>query len=268
MAYEFDRLSIAEIKKLLDFSGDKKQQKIIKALKKDRRSGVQKLVAAFTKSLEKSKQVKQEFKQLSSFEDKLKSKGFSAIAGVDEAGRGALAGPLVAAAVILPSDFFLPGLRECKQLLPEVRERFYKEITEVALDWRVEIATPAHIDERGLHKTNLYILELAVLNLSKTPDYILSDGFALPNLRLPHIALIEGDKLSISIAAASIIAKVERDRLMIAYAKQFPQYGLDSHKGYGTKEHLKALEKFGASPIHRSSFKPVRERMALRLGDL
>jgi len=267
MALDVRKLSISEIKQLLHTSNVQERQKIIRFLKKDSRVGARKLAASCGTLQKKSDELEKEFIKLCSFEEKLRRKGFLAICGVDEAGRGALAGPLVAAAVILPPDFFLPGLKECKQLLPEVREKFYCKLMEIALDWRVEMVTPGRIDEKGLHKMNLHILEQAVINLSMTPDYVLSDGFALAGLTLPNIALKEGDKLSISIAAASIIAKVERDRLMIRYAKEFPDYGFDSHKGYGTKEHLKALEKFGPSGIHRLSFKPVRECIDLRLGD-
>jgi ribonuclease HII len=267
MSFEVCKLSIAEIKKLLFFSHDESRQEIVNLLKQDKRAGVQKLVASLEACLKKGNQLEQEFIQLSSFEQKLRRKGFSSIAGVDEAGRGAFAGPLVAAVVVLPNNFFLPGLRECKQLLPEAREKLYKKIVENACDWHVETVISSYIDEVGLHKANLLALEHAVLNLSKIPDYVLSDGFALPNLKLPHIALIGGDKLSISIAAASIIAKVERDRLMVSYSKKFPAYGFDHNKGYGTKEHLEALEKFGPSPIHRLCFKPVRNCVELKLGD-
>lgn len=267
MSFQVCKLSITEIKELLFSSHHKSRLEIIALLKQDKRVGVQRLVASFEADLKKSNQLEQEFLRLSSFEEKLRKKGFSAIAGVDEVGRGAFAGPIVAAAVILPHDFFLPGIKECKQLLPEAREKLYKKIIENACDWHVETLEPSYIDEEGLHKANLIVLERAVLNLSKTPDYVLSDGFSLANLKLPNIALIGGDKLSVSIAAASIIAKVERDRIMVSYSKKFPDYGFDHNKGYGTKEHLEALEQLGLSPIHRLCFKPVRKCVELRLGD-
>ncbi len=268
MAFDMQRLSLTEIKHILYSSEDKQRQRIIRLLEKDRRTGAKRLITSFNASRKKSEKFEKEFRQLCSFEEKLRCRGFTNIAGVDEAGRGAFAGPLVAAAVILPPDFFLPGLRESKQLLPGIREEFYEEITDNACDWHVEIITPSYIDRKGLHKANLYVLEKAVLNLSKTPDYVLSDGFSLYNLRLPRTSLIAGDRLSVSIAAASIVAKIERDRLMVSYSKEFSDYGFENHKGYGTKEHFKALQKFGPSPIHRLSFKPVRECIELRLKDL
>lgn len=268
MHLDVGRLSIAEIKCLLNSSQEKQRKRIIALLENDRRIGAQKIVAMFTRSLQKSEEVEKEFRRLASFEERLKNKGFRAIAGVDEAGRGALAGPLVAAAIVLPDGFFLPGLRECKQLMPEAREEFYEQIMSAGCEWHVEVVKPDQIDKRGLHKANLYALEQAVLKLARTPDYVLSDGFSLSGLTLPNIGLIEGDRLSVSIAAASIIAKVERDRMMIGFSKEFPEYGFESHKGYGTKEHLSFLEEYGPSPIHRLSFKPVRERIELQLGDL
>ena len=268
MAPDVEKLSIPAIRELLNSSDEKQQKKIVRLMKKDQRIGVQKLLAQLESSQEKQKQCEAEFNELCSFEIKLRDKGFERIAGVDEAGRGAFAGPLVASAVVLPLEFHFPGLKESKQLTPELREEYYEVILECALAWHVEIVPPAVIDEKGLHKCNLYALERAVLNLPSAPDFVISDGFPLPSLELPKISIAQGDTLSISIAAASIIAKVERDRMMIAYSREFPGYGFETHKGYGTREHLEALEKMGPCPIHRASFKRIAECAQLDLEGL
>lgn len=265
MALDIHNLSINEIRNLLNTSSDRQQVTIVELLKKDKRSGVKKIVASYESSIRKSKQKKEDFVRLSIFESIIKKKGFSHIAGVDEAGRGSLAGPLVAAAVILPDKVFVPGLKDSKQLAAEQREELYWQIVEYAVDWNVKVVMPAWIDKNGLQRANLYALEQAVNDLKETPDYVLSDGFALRGLNIPNIAVVGGDRLCATIAAASIIAKVERDRLMVAYSKEFPEYAFEKHKGYGTKEHLTVLKEQGPSFIHRQSFKPVAESAQLTI---
>jgi len=267
MVLDIHTLSINEIKKLLNTSSDKQRANIIKLLTKDKRSGIKKIVASHQLSIGKNRQKKEDFARLSIFESKIKKKGFTHIAGVDEAGRGSLAGPLVAAAVILPDKVFLPGLKDSKQLTAEQREELYWQIVEYAIAWNIKVVTPAWIDKNGLQRANLYALEQAVNDLKETPDYVLSDGFALRGLIIPNIAVIGGDRLCATIAAASIIAKVERDRLMVEYSKEFPEYGFDKHKGYGTKEHLTAIKEKGPSFIHRFSFKPVAESAQSRINE-
>ncbi|MDI6892427.1 MAG: ribonuclease HII [Actinomycetota bacterium] len=203
----------------------------------------------------------EDFLSMNSFENKLRRQGFFLIAGVDESGRGALAGPLVAAAVILPSKgVYVPNLRECKRVSPLLREKLYELVTVLATGWSVVILESAVVDSLGLQKANLQALEQAVQQLPVRPDYVLSDGFPLPKLDLPHLALIKGDVVSATIAAASIVSKVTRDRLMRDWHEKYPNYGFDRHKGYGTQEHLKALRKYGPCPIHRRCFAPVVER--------
>jgi len=265
MLLDFQCLSITQVKELLSSADDKRQQEIICLLEDDGRTGIRRLINALKSGQQKAKQSEKEFNRLCSFELKLRSRGFIEIAGADEAGRGAFAGPLVAAAVVLPPRFYLPGLKESKQLTSRARDEYYEIITDRALDWQIEVISPTIIDQKGLHKANLYALEKAVLGLSATPDFVLIDGFALPGLKLPKTSLIRGDKLSISIAAASILAKVRRDRIMVSYSDQFPQYGFEKHKGYGTKEHAQALKIYGPSLIHRLTFKPVQECLQLRL---
>lgn len=192
------------------------------------------------------------------FEEKLYKQGFNRIAGVDEAGRGPLAGPIVAAAVILPQCVKIEGLKECKQLLPQRREDLYFQILEKAIDYKVEVYSHEEIDNKGLHNVNLAALKQAALNLKQKPDFVLVDGYKLKEMEISSLKIIKGDLVSASIAAASILAKVHRDRIMQAYDKQFPQYGFASHKGYSTKQHFNALEKHGLCPIHRKSF-PILE---------
>jgi ribonuclease HII len=194
-------------------------------------------------------------KPIDHYERRLHAEGFGLVAGVDEAGRGALAGPLVAAAVILPEDFDMDGLADSKALTPDQREVWFGRIRSAAVSVSVCRAFPRRIDHRGLHVSNLALLRRAAMSLPVRPDFVLSDGFALPGLRLPHLSIKKGDAVTLSVAAASVIAKVTRDRIMDRYHRRFPQYGFDRHHGYGTASHRAAIAQFGPSPIHRLSFK-------------
>ncbi|MEK6684540.1 MAG: ribonuclease HII [Nitrospirota bacterium] len=184
--------------------------------------------------------------------------GFQRIAGLDEAGRGPLAGPVVAAAVILPKDLVLPGLRDSKKLTVLQRERFFEEINRRAAAVGVGIVDPEVIDRINILKATHLAMTRALAHLTVTPDYLLIDALTLPGLQTPQKALIRGDDLSQTIAAASVIAKVTRDRLMLEYDRLYPEYHFRSHKGYGTAEHLDALDHFGPCPIHRMTFRRVR----------
>jgi ribonuclease HII len=194
-------------------------------------------------------------KPIDHYERRLHAEGFGLVAGVDEAGRGALAGPLVAAAVILPEDFDMDGLADSKALTPEKRDVWFGRIRSAAVSVAVCRAFPQRIDHRGLHVSNLALLRRAAMSLAVRPDFVLTDGFALPGLRLPHLSIKKGDAVTLSVAAASVIAKVTRDRIMDRYHRRFPQYGFDHHRGYGTPSHRAAIARFGPSPIHRLSFK-------------
>jgi ribonuclease HII len=194
---------------------------------------------------------------LGRYERRLREQGFVRVAGVDEAGRGALAGPLVAAAVILPGDFDLTGLNDSKRLTALQRERCYERIVRDGIAVSVCRAMPCRIDHRGLHRSNLWLLRRAVQGLATPPDYVLTDGFPVPRLGVPNLSIKRGDAVTASVAAASIVAKVTRDRMMDRYHRRFPAYGFDRHKGYGTAEHFEALSRIGPSPIHRLSFRGV-----------
>jgi ribonuclease HII len=192
------------------------------------------------------------------YERKLARQGFKLIAGVDEVGRGPLAGPIVAAAVILPLKFSLPGLNDSKKLTAQQRERLYGQIKETALCIGIALIGHKMIDRINIGQANLLVLKLAVKKLKIAPEYLMVDGgrnrIADP---VAQIGISGGDRKCASIAAASIIAKVTRDRLMIKYHVKYPRYGFDRHMGYGTKEHMKKLMKHGPCPIHRRSFEPV-----------
>lgn len=191
-------------------------------------------------------------------ENKLHRQGYNLIAGADEAGRGAWAGPLVAAAVILPQPCQLKGINDSKKLKPHQREALYTKITKVSVAWSTEIISHKEIDRRGVGQANLKALKQSVANLKKQPDTVLVDGFNIVHQTIPHRGIIKGDAKVTSIAAASIIAKVTRDRLMVNYHKKYPDYGFHLHKGYGTALHQQRLKKYGLSPIHRRSFRPIR----------
>jgi ribonuclease HII len=194
---------------------------------------------------------------LGRYERQLREEGFRTIAGVDEAGRGALAGPMVAAAVVLPADFDLDGIGDSKALTALRREACFQRIVAGAVAVSVCRAMPSRIDRRGLHRSNLWLLGRAVAKLPMRPDYVLTDGYAIPRLDVPHLSIKKGDAVTASVAAASIVAKVTRDRMMDRYHRRFPAYGFDRHRGYGTAGHFEALARLGPSPIHRLSFRGV-----------
>jgi ribonuclease HII len=191
----------------------------------------------------------------------LYKKGYSSIAGLDEAGRGPLAGPVVAAAVILNRDLPIPGVDDSKKLSKSHREALYEEIRQKAVSYGIGIVSREIIDEINILRASLEAMRLAVFKLSIKPGFLLIDGNQLPDLDLPMEALIGGDSLSASIAAASILAKVTRDRIMCKLDRMYPQYGFAKHKGYPTREHFNALDEFGVCEIHRRSFTPVMDRI-------
>ena len=203
------------------------------------------------------------------FEARAAAQGFRFVAGVDEVGRGPLAGPVVAAAVILPSEICLPGIKDSKLLSPRQREQLAPMIQHHAVSWAIGVVDVAEIDRLNILRASLRAMMQAFQALSPLPDYLLIDG----NQRITdepasgseahHMpmqeTIVKGDQLCLSIAAASIIAKVARDRMMVEFDHRYPQYGFAAHKGYGSASHLAALEKFGPCPIHRLTFRPVRE---------
>lgn len=197
------------------------------------------------------------------FENDARKSGHSLIAGIDEAGRGPLAGPVVSAAVVLPEIFSIDDVDDSKKLTPKKRADLFPRIQEAALAVGVGIVGPETIDSINILQAALLSMAKAVENLAIQPDYLLIDGpFPIP-LNVSQKPLPKGDSLSISIAAASIIAKVTRDRMMEDYDRTYPEYGFSKHKGYPTKTHREAIRKFGCSPIHRKTFKGVKEYLTL-----
>jgi len=195
------------------------------------------------------------------YETQARSQGYQNVVGVDEAGRGPLAGPVVAAAVLLPAGFDSDGVRDSKVMTEKSREMMFDKIMAGALAVGVGIIGPEIIDEINILRATYAAMRTALADLSAAFDFILVDGLPVPDLPAPSQAIVKGDSKSISISAASIIAKVTRDRIMIDFDKQYPQYGFASHKGYGSSVHLSALNEHGACPCHRRSFAPVAERI-------
>lgn len=228
-------------------------------IKNDERVGVQKLLEQFEKKQMKEQALKEAFFEIMQYENKLKSEGVQLIAGIDEVGRGPIAGPVVAAAVILPEDFYLPGLTDSKKLSEKKRESFFELITDQAIAVGLGIVSPTEIDLMNIHQASLEAMKRAVHDLLIQPEHLLIDAMKLPEVDYEQTSIIKGDAKSISIAAASVVAKVTRDRMMKDIACDYPGYGFEKHMGYGTKEHLEALKTLGSTPYHRKSFAPVNQ---------
>lgn len=194
-----------------------------------------------------------------SFERALRQQGYSCIAGTDEAGRGPLAGPVVAASVVLPPDCDYSIFDDSKKLSPAKRSLLAQELINIKAKVGVAIVDEAMIDEVNILQASLLAMKDSLLSLTVSPDYVLVDGkFQVP-MAVPQLVLVKGDSRSATVAAASIVAKVTRDRLMCKYHEEFPQYGFDRNKGYPTREHREAIKRFGLCPIHRKTFAGVRE---------
>lgn len=189
-------------------------------------------------------------------ENEIRRLGYAHVAGVDEVGRGCLAGPVVAGAVVLRPDRYVPGVADSKVLAAAERERLFGEITAAAVAWHVAIIEADEIDRINIHRASLKAMWQAVMTLVPLPGFVLVDGFRIPDLPMPQRPIIGGDRRSTAIAAASILAKVTRDRIMLDLHAVDPRYGFDRHKGYATKAHLDAVAAFGYSPRHRRTFRP------------
>jgi ribonuclease HII len=229
------------------------------ACETDDRAGVQKLVKRYRREQAERERIE----ALYAYEYAARDEGAHMVAGVDEAGRGPLAGPVVTAAVILPFGLFLPGLNDSKKVSAKKRELLYDEIMEKVVAVHVSIVDAATIDRVNIYQATMNGMYEAILSLEPKPDKVLIDAVELAKLPMPSLSIIKGDAKSASIAAASILAKVTRDRLMMQYDAEYPQYGFAQHKGYGTAQHIAALRKYGPCPIHRRSFEPVRSMTGL-----
>ena len=231
---------------------------IIDELKNDNRISVKNIIARWERRRQQVQQEKDRISSLYKYERQLTYEGYILVAGIDEAGRGPLAGPVVVGAVVLPTECFLPGLNDSKKLTPAQREKLYEEINAVAVAVnRCEVSAEI-IDEINIYRATVGGMYSAIAGLAPAPQAVLIDAVPLPHLTIPSKSIISGDQVSASIAAASIIAKVERDRIMNELDNQYPMYGFSRHKGYGTQEHMDALAKYGPCPYHRLSFAPVQ----------
>lgn len=251
------QLTTKEIQeRLTEIKSDK--DPFLKECKTDSRKGVQQLVHKWLKRYEHDKILQQQFYSMLSYERSAQNKGFHLIAGIDEVGRGPLAGPVVAAAVILQEECYIPGLNDSKKLTAPMREKFFDLIKENAQAIGVGIVPPEVIDQINIYEATKLAMKNAINELEIQPNFLLLDAMKL-ELPISQESIIKGDTKSVSIAASSVIAKVTRDRIMHDIAKQFPEYGFDQHMGYGTKYHLEALQKYGVTVHHRKSFAPVKE---------
>ncbi|MYL33125.1 ribonuclease HII [Pontibacillus yanchengensis] len=249
--------TIAYIKELINNEQFTEEQYI--AFQKDSRKGVQKLLEQYEKKQKHKRALQHQFEEMQSFEKHYFQEGKQYIAGIDEAGRGPLAGPVVAAAVILPIDFHLVGLNDSKQLTGSNRNLFFESIKQEAISYGIGVIPSEVIDELNIHQATKLAMRKALSQLDPFPDHVLIDAVELTDISVSYDALIKGDTRSISIAAASVLAKVTRDRYMETLHNAFPEYQFGNNMGYGTKEHMQAIQEHGITQYHRRSFSPVRK---------
>lgn len=250
-------MTIKELEALLQSVSGEEQFHLVEQMLQDSRRTVQNLAQKYQRRIEKQEQEKKRIAAMWQYELRAKAKGYRWIAGTDEVGRGPLAGPVVAAAVILPEHVDLPGIKDSKKLTESQREELNVRIREQAVAWAIAEVGERQIDAINILEASRLAMKQAVERLQQSADFVLVDGLPNPQISLPSEAIVKGDNYSISIAAASIIAKVYRDHLMEDYEKQYPGYGFGVNKGYPTAEHLHAVEMLGLCPIHRMSFRPL-----------
>jgi len=254
--------STSEIKKIFQAATLEELPEFINTYSADERAGVRKLAESAQKRVKAWEAEKLRIEALRVYEEQYS--GYDCICGIDEAGRGPLAGPVVAGAVILPKGCRILYINDSKQLSEKKREELYEVITKEALSWGVGYASPARIDEINILQATYEAMRQAVGALSPKPDILLNDAVRIPGVRIPQVPIIKGDAKSITIGAASIVAKVTRDRLMREYDSLFPEYGFAENKGYGSASHMEALRKYGMTPVHRRSFVHLEEADAER----
>lgn len=249
---EMIKKSIKEIKMEFEQADNESLQVLFSRYAKDERAGVASLIRKYQRLLEKEQEEVLRVQEMLVYEKKYAD--YDLICGIDEAGRGPLAGPVAAGAVILPKDEGIMYLNDSKRLSAGRREELFDEIMEKAVAVGVGLVSPARIDEINILQATYEAMREAISKLGVTPGLLLNDAVTIPDVPIRQVPIIKGDAKSMSIAAASVIAKVTRDRLMLEYDKVMPEYGFAKHKGYGSAEHIEAIKKYGPSPIHRKTF--------------
>lgn len=249
-------MSIAELKVFLDQNGElnAEQEKILEA---DRRRGVAELIKRYNRKKEALKKEEDRLRGMLAEERILEERGYQAVAGVDEAGRGPLAGPVIAAAVILKPGVVIDDLNDSKQLSARARVEIFESIVFNALSYGIGSASREEIDRINIHAASMLAMRRALERLSIKPDFVLADGYPIRDCPYEQKAIKGGDALSMSIAAASVLAKVSRDRIMVGLHEKYPHYGFDRNMGYGTTSHREAISEYGPCPAHRRSFRLV-----------
>jgi ribonuclease HII len=250
-------MSLKELQELLLERGPEVYPEVIAALEQDPRGGARRLLRQCQERMGAWELERQQLQRLYSYERQVWAMGYRQVAGVDQVGRGPLAGPVVAAAVILPQDVHLPGVTDVKRLTPRRRKELYDQIRKVAVDIGIGMVQPDGIDEASVLIAIHKAMARAVNSLKVTPDYLLVDSYHLPGVSQPQAPIVGGESLSISVAAAAVVAKVVRDEHMEEMDRLYPQYGFAQHKGYATPEHRAMLEEHGPSPIHRRMTGPA-----------
>ncbi len=243
---------INEIKKEFAQAGESDLPSLFALYENDGRDGVSGLIMQYKRKVEKLQKERERLETMRHYEHTYEQQGY--VCGIDEVGRGPLAGPVVAGAVILPPDCEILYLNDSKKLTEKRREALFDEIKEKAVSWSIGMSSPARIDEINILQATYEAMQEAIRGLSPQPQTLLVDAVTIPEISINQVPIIGGDRKSLSIAAASVLAKVTRDHLMIEYDKEFPEYGFSANKGYGTEEHISALKKYGPSPIHRETF--------------
>ncbi len=244
--------SISQIREEFEAASAEKLPSLYQEYQEDTRTGVQNLILKYRKKEEALEKEKERTEQMKGYEKQYESRGY--VCGIDEVGRGPLAGPVVAGAVILPKDCQILYLNDSKKLTAKKREELYDVIMKEAVAVGIGYASPARIDEINILQATYEAMREAISKLPIQPDVLLNDAVKIPGVNIYQVPIIKGDAKSVSIAAASIVAKVTRDRLMEEYDAHIPEYGFASNKGYGSAQHIEALKKYGPSPIHRRSF--------------
>jgi ribonuclease HII len=245
---------IEDIKHYIERLNTKEQYRLIPELLSDDRAGVRRIGEMLQSRLKKEAAELERINRMREIEKDLKKKGYRLVAGIDEAGRGPLAGPVVAAAVILPEDFFLAGVDDSKKLPPRTREALYQSIIDGSVAYGVGMVDSCEIDRVNILQATYRAVGIALENLGQKPDCLLLDAITLPGCSLYQQSVVKGDQKCLSVAAASIIAKVTRDRFMEGLHRRYPMYNFLHNKGYGTREHVEAILKYGPCPYHRRTF--------------